>query len=246
MSKLMIKELEDYPWFPALLRRFQTEIIGEIAARVQAYRSLRHYLEDMTSSHKITRIVDLCSGSGKPALAVHQSMTAVHVPLYCSDLYPQSLLPHPGYKILQQPVDVLSLSPEKGDLYTMYNAFHHFDDGQKKAIVQSMTQEKACFVFAEILQPGLFSLLQVLVASVFGTLAFTPFIRPFSWSRLVLTYILPVNLLTVLIDGILSVFRATSPKKLQALFEEEVQQGEVEILERFSFPVFVTILKSSY
>ncbi len=243
---MQIKELEDYPWFPPLLRRFQTEIIGEIAVQVQAYKALRQPVGAMIRRHSLTRMVDLCSGSGKPALALHKAVGMAEIPLFCTDLYPASLQPNPGYIVVHTPVDVLNLTCEKGVMYTMLNAFHHFDDKQKKAIIQQMIKQRACFVFAEILKPGVLSLLQVCVASVVGTLLFTPFIRPFSWLRLGLTYLLPINILTVLIDGILSVFRATNKTKLKKIFASEIENGQLDVVERFSFPVFITYIQSIY
>jgi hypothetical protein len=45
----------------------------------------------------------------------------------------------------------------------------------------------------------------------------TPRIRPFRWSRVLLTYLLPVIPLVVLWDGLVSCFRTRTPEELLAL-----------------------------
>jgi hypothetical protein len=45
----------------------------------------------------------------------------------------------------------------------------------------------------------------------------TPRMRPFRWSRLLLTYLLPLIPLVVLWDGIVSCFRTRTPQELLAL-----------------------------
>ena len=45
----------------------------------------------------------------------------------------------------------------------------------------------------------------------------TPTMRPFRWSRLLLTYLLPLIPLVVLWDGIVSCFRTRTPEELLAL-----------------------------
>lgn len=239
---MAIKELEDYAWFPPVLRRFQVEIIGEIACRMKVYSCLIGDLRSLTNVRK--DVTDLCSGSGLPAICLVSALRDPDIQLTCTDLYPQPSKKHLAGKYKSEVCDVLTLEPDPDNVYTMFNAFHHFTDLQKKQIVQRMIQHKSRFLFAEILEPGLLSLLSVIIASLAGTIVFTPFIKPFSWKRIVLTYLIPVNILTVLIDGIISVFRATNAHKLRKLFAKEINDGQIIVKRTFCFPVFVTSIKS--
>jgi len=241
---MVIRELEDYSWFPAVLRRFQVEIIGEIALRTRVYRTVVPALKELLSQKGAQSFTDLCSGSGLPAFGMYTSIQDRRMQVVCTDLYPQAHSIHANITMQQESVNVLTFLPEKDCVYTMLNAFHHFDDPQKKDIVGRMLHRKSGFLFAEILEPSIVSMIQVLLASIAGTLVFTPLIRPFSWQRLLLTYVLPINLLTVLIDGVLSVLRATDAKKLTTLFQEEISQGLVRVDRKFSFPVIITTIQS--
>lgn len=241
---MVIRELEDYAWFPPILRKFQVEIIGEIACRMKLYRCLNGDLHFLTNVRK--DVVDLCSGSGMPAICLISSLQDTEIKLTCTDLYPQPAKPHLTGTYKSEVCNVLTLKPDHNSVYTMFNAFHHFTDFQKKQIIQRMLDQKSKFLFAEILEPNLFSLISVILASFVGTIIFTPFIEPFSWKRIVLTYLIPINVLTVLIDGIISVFRATDTQKLNVLFANDIQEGQIVIERIFCFPVFVTRIRSLY
>ena len=70
----MIKELEDYSWFPQTLRRWQMEFIGSIAVWTKLYQPLAPVLQQLIEENKIIALQDLCSGSGIPAVYIHNAL----------------------------------------------------------------------------------------------------------------------------------------------------------------------------
>ena len=50
-------------------------------------------------------------------------------------------------------------------------------------------------------------------------LLFTPYIRPFRWSRLVFTYIVPIAPLLIFWDAVVSCLRSYQPDELRRLVE---------------------------
>jgi hypothetical protein len=120
-------------------------------------------------------------------------------------------------------MDVLEMEFTPGTCYTMFNAFHHFTDEQKVRIVQRIraTGSEVCFV--ELLEPTLTCTIKVLLMTTLGTLLFTPFLRPFSFGRLFFTYVVPINLLTITYDGVVSVLRSRSAHQFGELFAHEGQ-----------------------
>jgi hypothetical protein len=54
-------------------------------------------------------------------------------------------------------------------------------------------------------------------------LVLTPFIRPFSLKRMIFTYIIPINIITITFDGIVSVLKSRSVKQYQGLFANRGQ-----------------------
>jgi hypothetical protein len=211
-----VKELEDYPWFPPLLRNFQTEFIGFLVARFNAYGAFINYLNSLSIPEK--QMVDLCSGSGEPAISIFQKTNSFNR-LILTDKYPNPSS-YPGKNITYLPgnMDVLEMKFEPGTCYTMFNSFHHFDTRNKLKIIYRMQNRKARGFFVEILQPTVGCFLKILLLTTLGTILFTPFVRPFSFKRLFFTYIIPVNVLTITYDGIVSVFKSCTVSTYRKLF----------------------------
>ena len=104
----------------------------------------------------------------------------------------------------------------------MFNAFHHFNDMEKKQIIEKMIATKRPFLFAEILQP---------------------FVKPFSLKRLLFTYFIPLNMITVLWDGIVSVIRAIPFSVLQQLAESvDSTSFEIKAVEHKTALAVITYL----
>jgi hypothetical protein len=212
----MMKELEDYNWFPASLRRFQTDFIGSMVQWTHLYRPLVPSLQELAQQPPINRIQDLCSGSGLPALYLHRRLQNPP-PLVLSDKFPSSVKGMKNVVYLQTPLDVLDFKPEPGVCYTMFNSFHHFNKEEQQAIVQNMKDAGAAFIFAEILEPGPLTFIKIFITGTLAQALVAPFIKPFLWKRLLFTWILPVNLVTVTIDGLISVIKSRTATQYRRL-----------------------------
>ena len=70
MRRMHLVELEDLPWFPAILRDGGTAFL-EFAERASGHgRRMVGPLERALDATGETRIVDLCSGGGGPAATI--------------------------------------------------------------------------------------------------------------------------------------------------------------------------------
>lgn len=225
----MIKELEDYDWFPSWLRRYQLDFIGAMVAWIHVYKPLIVVINDILIKYNQKSVVDICSGSGLPAVYIHQHCSNINHTLL-TDKYPHSKVNITGVSYAPTSIDVLNLEVTNSPVYTMYNAFHHFTDAQQVQIVQKFSEQKCNFLIVEMLSPGIISLVQVVIASTIGQLLFTPFIKPFSLGRILFTYIIPLNIFTVLIDGIISVFKSKSVKQYKTLLQKiSVENFTIEV-----------------
>ena len=146
-----------------------------------------------------------------------------------SDKYPDvSFVNSLQTEYLPGAADVLMLLPQPSTLYTMYNSFHHFSDNEQRSLVQKMVQPGSCFCFVEILEPGFFTLIRILFASTILQVFSAPFVKPFSLARLFFTYVIPVNLLTVLYDGIISVLKSKTAGQYRQLLTN-ISEGDYAI-----------------
>ncbi len=213
----MIKELEDYNWFPQLFRHFQAAYIGSIIKWTKFYQPLVPVVQQLLNENKIDKIQDLCSGSGMPAVFMQQQMSG-HNKTILSDKFPeQSFANTENVIYLNTETDVLLLQPERNTCYTMYNSFHHFTDSEQEQVLKNLQAANAPFVIAEILEPDFFTMIKIIFTTTLIQLLTAPFVKPFSLLRLLFTYIIPVNIFTVTYDGIISVLKSKSVQQYQNL-----------------------------
>ncbi len=222
-------EWEDKSWFPPLLRRMQTDYIGWLVQRFSAYEPVVGHFASMLNDSGAKGWVDLCSGNGGPAIWIHAELKKQNVlppsfQLQLTDLYPGFPQELPaGIQAVNYPVDALHLDDSMKGARSMFNAYHHFDEATQISLMH--THGPHGFFVVEVLQPNVVVFLKILFTTTIGQLLLAPFVKPFSWMRLLLTYMIPVNLITVTWDGLVSVLRVTSPAKMKALVEKNTPKG---------------------
>ncbi len=184
-------------------------------------------------------MTDLCSGSGNPAISIYRKSDCFSR-LKLTDKFP-SVLKTNDDKIYyeMQRLDVLEMEFKPETYYTMFNAFHHFTDEEKIKITQEIQHSGSSAFIVEILEPSAFCLLKIFFTTTIGSLVLTPFIRPFSLKRLFFTYIIPVNLITITFDGMVSVFKSRSVKQYQNLFAKNQQTVQIFHLKNGINPLII-------
>ena len=219
-----MKELEDHNWFSPRLRNFQTEFIGFAVVKCRVYDRFIERIKKLSLPSR--PMIDLCSGSGEPAITIFEKSNCFSR-LILTDKFPgKNPLQEDRIRYERSSADVLQMEFKSGNYYTMFNALHHFSDGDKTMLTQKIRSANAGAFFVEILEPHFYCFLKILLGCTIGSLLFTPFIRPFSFTRLFFTYIIPLNILTITFDGIVSVFKSRSVNYYKTLFSNT---GSIEV-----------------
>src|SRR5688572_25553598 len=90
MPRVHLLELEDQPWFPAVVRDLATDYLQFIQERFRIDRAMTPLLRRALDEGRTTEIVDLCSGGSGPLLGIVTDLAAegrkVHATL--TDLFP--------------------------------------------------------------------------------------------------------------------------------------------------------------
>lgn len=214
---MFLKELEDYPWFPSYLRKMQLEYVGWISVQLRLYRPILKLLQQFPSHQWI----DLASGSGWPAFYLQQNALS-QIQYTLTDLYPDSVSNEVSkhINVEVQPMNLIDFQPEAGKQYSMFNAFHHFTSAQQIEIIKKIKEAEASCIIAEVLEPSWLCFLQVTLAAFIVQPLTAWAIRPFSIARILTTYIIPIQLITVAWDGWLSVLKSKSSSQYKALVSD--------------------------
>ncbi len=238
---MFLKELEDYPWFPTSLRKMQLEYVGWISVQLKLYRPLLNEIIKFPSNHW----TDLASGSGWPALYLQKnSSDQIHYTL--SDLYPDSVSNEvkKQVKVECESLNIINIQPQTGKQYSLFNAFHHFSSAQQKQLMMKMKEARASCIIAEVLEPTLLCFIQVTLAALILQPLTAWAIRPFAILRMITTYLIPVQLVTVAWDGWLSVFKSKTAKQYKELvceFADHQYSIEVKRIQQLQGNLIVII-----
>jgi hypothetical protein len=99
----------------------------------------------------------------------------------------------------------------------MFSAAHHFSEDGIRGVLQNAVSSGCGIGIFDTSEKGLRSILAVPVICMIHPVIFalcTPFFRPFRWSRLFFTYLLPLIPLYTIWDGCVSVLRTYQPEEL--------------------------------
>ena len=218
-------ELEDLPWFPAVLRDGGTAYL-ELAVRASGHGKLLvpKFAEALKQTGS-TEIVDLCSGGGGPMRIIDEELAARGTPVKVTltDYYPNvQAFAHVSAgsngRIRGEPasIDATAVPAQLTGFRTVFNAFHHFRPPQARQILADAAQAGRPIAVFEVVSRELFTLFALLTVPIGVTLT-VPFWRPFRWSWLLWTWVVPVLPLFVLWDGLVSWLRIYSEAELREL-----------------------------
>lgn len=222
MRRLQLIELEDLPWCPAVIRDGGTDWLAFMFSVSRAFTAAIPTIRAALAAARTNVVVDLCSGGGGPWRSLAPSL-AEHGPIrvVLTDLYPNveaytAMRAEVGEAIdfHPEPVDAASVPASLQGVRTMFNAFHHFPFSEAVAVLEDAVaagQPIAIFEGASTRALGLVAMPMQIPLLLLGT----PFVRPFRWSRLFFTYLIPLIPLLVLFDGTVSFLRLYSREELQ-------------------------------
>jgi hypothetical protein len=222
LRRFQLFEVLDLAWCPQAVRHGATDYLEAITSRGDIYRPIQGEIFRAIEDCGAERVVDLCSGGGGPWLSpAWLSALARHAPLtvVLTDKFPSSALPErlgPGVSCVSFSVNAARVPESLRGFRTIFSSFHHFPDSVARDVLGDAVRSGDGFAMAEVTSRTLRAFATMFLMPVFAWIL-TPRMRPFRWSRLLLTYLVPLIPLVVLWDGIVSCLRTRTPEELLAL-----------------------------
>jgi hypothetical protein len=230
-------EIADQPWCPAAVRDGLTDYLQFVIDRTAPYAAAAPLLADALRADAqragtsaaggggAAPVVDLGSGAGGPwrALAGQLAEAGVPVRVRLTDAYPNPaafawLARETGGVVTGEPRPVAAdaVPAELAGFRTLFSAFHHFPPPvARRVLADAVARGRGIAVFEGTRRDARCLAFMFLVP--LAILLVTPRLRPFRWSRLLLTYLLPVIPLIAFVDGVVSCLRTYTPDELRAL-----------------------------
>jgi len=232
MRRFQLLEILDQRWCPQPVRDGATDCLEAITAAFDAYGTTRPRMLDAIRRCEATQVVDLCSGGGgpwlsKPWLALLEREPGLRVVL--TDKFPSHVLAERltgcqrivAIDVSVDAVNVLTSQngerlPDLHGFRTIFSSFHHFSDAMAARLLEDAVRNGDGLASAEVTSRSRRAILTMLLMPLF-VWVLTPRMRPFRWSRLLLTYLLPAIPLVILFDGLVSCLRTRTPEELLTL-----------------------------
>jgi len=226
MPRVQFIELHEQSWFPTFLRNDVTDTLQCGLNLSRAYASIVPLLQQAITLTGSRSIVDLCSGGGGPWLDLARKLKeeiggGLHISL--TDKYPnaaafENAQTRSGMPIsfCKDSIDARNVPAELDGFRTMFTSFHHFAPDEARAIIQNTVDARQGIGIFEITRRAPSAIVLIILWSLMPFF-FTPFVRPFHWSRLLCTYIVPIIPFVLLFDGIVSCLRTYRPDELREL-----------------------------
>jgi hypothetical protein len=227
VKRYQLIEIGDQAWLPNSVRDALTDYLQFMTYHTQPYAPIVPQLERALEQANTRQIVDLCSGGAGPWLSLYPALQQSRsMRILLTDKFPNvqafqraNSLSNGALEFVAESVDATDVPDEMVGFRTLFASFHHFHPVQARAILSDAVKKpQGIGVFEATHRSALAILLMFLIPLL--VLIFTPFIRPFRWSRLLWTYVVPLVPFVVLFDGIVSCLRTYNPTELQALTAE--------------------------
>jgi hypothetical protein len=255
VGRLHLFEFEDQAWLPSVIRDGMTGILNIIEQKAKLYITIVPCLKNVLRELKCEKIVDLCSGSGGPwkyligRLADSETSS---LEVFLSDKFPSfNILELDAFqasklKFVPYPVDAINVPKELTGFRTIFGSFHHFRPKEAVGILQDVVKCREGIALFEMTQRNWFSIMYILFLGSIAVLFFIPFVKPFRWLRLILTYLVPLIPFVFVFDGIVSCLRTYSLEDLQMMVKKirgnNLYNWEIGVKKCERFPGGITYL----
>ena len=236
MKRLHLFEIMDQPWCPAVVRDSMTDFLRFTINVNNPYETIIPELSKALKHCQTTQIIDLCAGAGGPWFRLKpllEESLGQRTDVILTDMYPHrdAIIDEAetaGLRVLPVSVDARHMPFTLTGFRTLFAGLHHFEPVDAQAIIRDAVEQRQGIGVFEATQrrPAVMLLMVVPTLMMFFV---TPFIQPFRWSRLALTYLIPILPLCTLFDGVISCFRTYTPDELRDMVADLQADYEWEI-----------------
>lgn len=233
--RLRLFEFEDLPWFPTVIRAGMMDYLRFMISALGTYRPVAPLLAEGLRRTGQTQLLELGAGAGggtETVLAALRTHGQPDATIILTDLYPQPAAwadiahrTHGAIGYEPTPVNALAVPAHLLGFRTIFSAFHHFPPVAAAAMLRDAVQAGTGIGVFEGAGKHWWELLLAWTALPVAQLLLTPFYRPFRFSRLFFTYLIPLIPLCTIWDGSVSLLRMYSPAELLNLAHQADPTG---------------------
>lgn len=222
MPRLHLLEVHEAKGCPASLRDALTDTLRFYADIAHPFSPIEGRLAEALSRCGEYRVVDLCSGAGGPWSSLASNLRARlgrSVDVTLTDLHPNQRCEASGSHASLEPVDARSVPPQLEGFRTLFSSFHHFKPAEAREILRDCADRGVGIGIFEAQSRRVWSFVFFLTYLPLTFVA-VPWVRPFRFSRLLWTYLIPALPVVITVDALVSCLRTYDVEELWHLAGE--------------------------
>lgn len=223
-------EFEDLAWFPDTIRESMTDYLRYLITKMDFYRPIVPLLIEGMNKLNTNQVIDLCSGGGGSIEQIQNELKRLSdtdIKIILTDKYPNisayqflSAKTNGAISFVDTPVDAADVPLTLKGFRTIFSGFHHFDERSAKAVLKNAVDARSGIVIFDGGNKNILAILFILIVHPIVFFFFTPFFKPFRFSRIFFTYIIPLIPFCTVWDGIVSIIRLYRPDELLQMARE--------------------------
>ena len=206
MKRRQMFQFTDQRWFPPLLSQLVHEFLVWFVGRVHAARPFVPFLMEALDGAAERRILDITTGAGSGV---------------------ETLLPELPERVEAVSFQYPDVPADRPGLYTLVNGLHRLPPPEATELFRRLGSSGQPLLIVEGNNDNWWQAVGMLVFAPISAVLSAPFVRPFRFTRLLFTYLIPVLPLLIGFDGAAALFKLYSPADLDALVKRADVPGFV-------------------
>jgi hypothetical protein len=223
-------EFEDLDWFPDTIRESMTDYLRYLITTLNFYQPIIPLILQGLKQTNSDQIVDLCSGGGGAIEQIQTNMeqqSDAEIKITLTDKFPNknafkfiSVKTKGNISFSDTSVDAADVPVTLNGFRTIFSGFHHFNHQFAKSVLKNAVDARCGIGIFDGGNKNIFAVFAVLIFHPILFFVFTPFFKPFRFSRLLFTYLIPIIPICTVWDGVISIIRLYKPGELLKIAHE--------------------------
>lgn len=223
-------EFEDLSWFPNTIRESMMDCLCFMIKILHIYQPIIPIILEGLQKTNSKQLVDLCSGGGGAMDQISQNINRhAHdkIKIVLTDKFPNvhafqllALKSNGDIGFLETSIDAANVPLNLTGFRTIFSAFHHFSKPFAKSVIQNAVDAKSGIGIFDGGDKNIFIIIGLIIIHPFIFFFCTPFFKPFRFSRLFFTYLIPIIPICQIWDGMVSIIRLYKPDELLKIATE--------------------------
>jgi len=194
MKRVHIPQISNQTWFPSFLRQHIHEFMTWFVGKVGAAKPFMPIIEEGLQYADQIIEIEQTVGAGF-----------------------ETIIPYLDAAVPIKTVGLKGFSVNQKGLYISVNAFHQLRETEAQYLLEEIAKSRNPVAIVEGNNDSLWQVFGMTIIVPLTVLLTAPFVKPFRFSRLILTYLIPILPIVTFIDGAIALTRLYATSDLDEL-----------------------------